>query len=500
MLTRLKVKGFKNLVDVDVSFGPFTCIAGVNGAGKSNLFDAIKFLSNLAEYPLIHAARSVRDEEGRTTDIKSLFYQAGDFSQDRMSFEAEMIVPSEGVDDLGQPAIAGITFLRYSLTLKFNKNQEPGTGSPLEICHESLDHIKISEASKHLKFPNSYGNWRKKVIHGRRSAPYISTIDQEGSAIIKLHQEGAGIPKSYPAKTLPRTVLSGANSSEHATALLTKREMQSWRIQQLEPSALREPDRFDDPIKPSTDGKHIAANLHHLARTHKNHENTNLPDSWIYDQAASRLSELIHDVYSIRVDRDETRELLTLLVKDRYGTELPGRSLSDGTLRFLALTVIELDPDAGGVICLEEPENGIHPERIPAIIRLLQDIAVDPTEHADEDNPLRQVIVNTHSPAVVAQVPDASLIVADLKEHVINEKKIKGASFQWLSGTWRCELYPAVHAIPPGMALAFLNPIRTENEEEEERLEGSSKTKKSRRVIDRKELAPYLPFMEDSDG
>lgn len=28
MLTRLQVRGFKNLVDVDVRFGPFTCIAG----------------------------------------------------------------------------------------------------------------------------------------------------------------------------------------------------------------------------------------------------------------------------------------------------------------------------------------------------------------------------------------------------------------------------------------------------------------------------------------
>ena len=34
MLTRLKITGFKNLVDVDVRFGPFTCIAGVNGVGE----------------------------------------------------------------------------------------------------------------------------------------------------------------------------------------------------------------------------------------------------------------------------------------------------------------------------------------------------------------------------------------------------------------------------------------------------------------------------------
>lgn len=40
MLTRLEVDGFKNLLDFPVDFGPFNCIAGPNGVGKSNLFDA----------------------------------------------------------------------------------------------------------------------------------------------------------------------------------------------------------------------------------------------------------------------------------------------------------------------------------------------------------------------------------------------------------------------------------------------------------------------------
>ena len=61
MLIRLKVKGFKNLANVDVSFGPFTCIAGANGVGKSNLFDAITFLSALADRPLTEAAKAIRD-------------------------------------------------------------------------------------------------------------------------------------------------------------------------------------------------------------------------------------------------------------------------------------------------------------------------------------------------------------------------------------------------------------------------------------------------------
>ena len=58
MLTRLRVSGFKNLVDVDVRFGPFTCIAGANGVGKSNLFDAIALLSALADKDLLGVCRT----------------------------------------------------------------------------------------------------------------------------------------------------------------------------------------------------------------------------------------------------------------------------------------------------------------------------------------------------------------------------------------------------------------------------------------------------------
>ena len=108
----------------------------------------------------------------------------------------------------------------------------------------------------------------------------------------------------------------------------------------------------------------------------------------VYSQLANRLSGLIGSVRGIRVDRDEKRELLTLMMTGSDGTELPARALSDGTLRFLALSVLELDPETPGLLCLEEPENGIHPDRIPAILELLQDISTDPKEPADESNPL----------------------------------------------------------------------------------------------------------------
>jgi len=73
------------------------------------------------------------------------------------------------------------------------------------------------------------------------------------------------------------------------------------------------------------------------------------------------LAELLGDVHRVWIDKDERRQLLTLYVEDRDGTTHDARALSDGTLRFLALSMLEQDPENQGVMCLEEPENGIHP-------------------------------------------------------------------------------------------------------------------------------------------
>jgi predicted ATPase len=494
MLTRLKVSGFKNLVGVDARFGPFTCVAGANAVGKSNLFDAIKFLSALANDTLIDAALSVRDEEGRTTNVRSLFHQVGDEYAEQMSFEAEMIIPREGVDDLGQRAEATITFLRYTVVLAYRVDESLPSLGALKLIREDLERIKIGDASKHLRFPHkASGDWRKSVVLGkRRAAPFISTDNQQ----IKLHQDGArGRPKSFLAANLPRTVLSTVNAAESPTALLARRELQSWRLLQLEPSALREPDRFTTPPGLGADGSHLAATLYYLARSrqHTDRVSGGEATTWVYDQIAARLSELIDDVYAVSVDRDERSELLTLEITDRSGTVQPARSLSDGTLRFLALAVLELDPRAGGLVCLEEPENGIHPARIPAMLQLLQDIAADVDSPIGPDNPLRQVIVNTHSPAVVMQVPDASLLVAELKEMVQDDRRFKGARFSWLPGTWRQDADPDVHPVTRGKLLVYLNPVSSMNQLSELKRGRPAHTV---RVIDRPDVQEMLPLFQ----
>lgn len=507
MLTRLKVNGFKNLVDVDVRFGPFTCVAGANGVGKSNLFDAIMFLSALADKTLIDAAKSVRDEDGRSSDIRSLFHCVGNEHAKEMSFEVEMIVPERGIDDLGQDVSASITFLRYTLKLSYRTETGYKIGG-LEILHEELIHINQGDAAKHLFFPHRAAQWRKSAVRGeRRGGPFISTEGKGEGRIIKMHQDGGSRGKSRPALAvnLPRTVLSTANAAETPTALMAKREMQSWRLLQLEPTALRKWDDINAPTKMGADGSHLAATLYHLAKTKQNLEQKGQmsslnddPSSMVYAQVANRLAELIDDVRDVSVDYDEKRESLTVMLTGKDATPHSARSLSDGTLRFLALAVLELDMESPGVICLEEPENGIHPERIPAILNLLQDIATDVNEPIGPDNPLRQVIVNTHSPAVVGQIPDDCLLVADRAERIKNGNRFKSARFSCLSDTWRQRAPEEMSIVSRGTLLSYLNPIVSQESEHQYGFQKKiPDIHGRRRVADRMDIQPYLPCVAE---
>lgn len=504
MLTRLKVNGFKNLVDVDVWFGPFTCVAGANGVGKSNLFDAITFLSALSEKPLMEAALSVRSEGGRSGDLRSIFHRVGDQTTEEMTLEAEMLIPESGVDDLGQEARAATTFLRYLLRL--------GIGpSGLCIRHEELTHITQGNARGHLPFPHSPA-WRRSVVQGRRTSSFISTETREGVTYIKLHQDlgkdykGGGRPRNHVADKLPRTVLSNVNAAESSTAVLARREMQSWRLLQLEPSALRSPDLFTAPRSIATNGAHLPATLARLAKLDVNPALGRAPSPGedaeadqteaLYARVANRLAELIEGVGSVRVDVDERRELLTLLLKERGGTEHEARSLSDGTLRFLALAILESDSEARGVLCMEEPENGIHPERISAMLRLLQDLAVDTTLPVDPDNPLRQVIVNTHSPTVASEVPDYSLLIVVPQTLQRDGRFVTIPVFRWLPETWRAQAFPEVPPVPLGQLISYLNPVDPTPALDllSAAIRGQEKRRSGMRVIDRDDIQQWLPF------
>jgi hypothetical protein len=146
-----------------------------------------------------------------------------------------------------------------------------------------------------------------------------------------------------------------------------------------------------------------------------------------------------------------------------------------------------MDPDATGLVCLEEPENGIHPERIPAMLVLLKDITVDAEEPVDETNPLRQVVVNTHSPAFVAEMPEDSLCMVAKGAVKLRDEVLQGLVVSAMSGTWRSE-FPDARVARKGQLLTYLQPFSRRQEPEAGKQGGlSSFAGKVRRIIDRAE-------------
>jgi predicted ATPase len=447
MLTRLKVRGFKSLEDIEVCFGPFTCVAGVNGVGKSNLFDAIMFLRDLADTSIIDAATRIRNSDRRRINLSALFTRKANVQAKIMEFEVDFLVGDKVVDDFGREAKPKVTYLQYKLQLRY----VPANGvnpEGIELAYESLDFIQKGEAKRRLGFPVSQ-EFFESIYQGSSRIDFIY-MDKDNPSIAKVRQDGgaSGQPISIPIDKAERTILSNINTIDRPTALAARREMQSWINLQLESSSLRKPDDFSAISRVSPTGEHLPATLHRLKK---------------FDEVAAQLANLLPDIKSLNVDLDERRELKTLYLETVSSIRHEARALSDGTLRFLALAIIGADPDAGGVICLEEPENGIHPARIPAIVELLGDMAVDPQYAIGPDNPLRQIIINTHSPLVIQKLQTQDIIVSQ-------SYKSDGASlslFCPVLGTWRTKssLKAEEESVTFGALLDYLGQNETENEE-----------------------------------
>lgn len=444
MLTRLQVKGFKNLLDVDIRFGPFTCIAGRNAAGKSNLFDAIRFLHLLIQHPIMEAVKLLRDTKGRSPEPRSLFTAFGDYVAPEMSFIADLLIERNVQDDFGVTAEAAISTLRYELAFRLSSE---GGSERLELARETLSPIKLEDARRNVGFPAS-PEFKNSTIRGRRVGDFISTIPSESGPQIKVHQEGHG-GRSFPAPKSTRTVIGGLASSDFPTILAAHREMESWRTLLLEPSAMRSPSYYSDQRRIDIRGANLPSTVERLRKNE-------LRRGEVYASLANKLSELIDDVRELRVRDDERTETFTLEVRGRDGVLHPAVSLSDGTLRFLVLATLAIDPETKGVICLEEPENGIHPERIPAMVRLLEDIAVDTAYGVDEENPLRQVVINTHSPVVIQNINRDNLVYLDETNVGTGGTLGRVALPRVPSSTWRAKLQKDVLPLSPGQMRPYV--------------------------------------------
>jgi predicted ATPase len=135
-----------------------------------------------------------------------------------------------------------------------------------------------------------------------------------------------------------------------------------------------------------------------------------------------RLLEALRVLYDGIDDFDVQIEGGTVQVffhEGRY--TVPATRLSDGTLRYLCLLAILCHPNPGPLVCIEEPELGLHPDVLPTLATLLK-----------EASERTQLIITTHSDVLVDALTDMpeAVLVAGRSEHGstlerLNAEKLK---------------------------------------------------------------------------
>ena len=103
-------------------------------------------------------------------------------------------------------------------------------------------------------------------------------------------------------------------------------------------------------------------------------------------------------------------DLRIMIREDGLSSRTPAERLSDGTVRWLMLLIVLLDPTPPPVICIDEPELGLHPDMIPTLADILRDASAR-----------TQLIVTTHSQSLVESFSDAA-------ESVCVCEKVDGAT------------------------------------------------------------------------
>nr|WP_255654133.1 AAA family ATPase [Corallococcus sp. EGB] len=173
-------------------------------------------------------------------------------------------------------------------------------------------------------------------------------------------------------------------------------------------------------------------------------QRTDLPGDFLLEDA-SNLGLVLNDLMSRRGVKQTLLENLKRLyarvedfsVRIQGGTlqvffheeglsaPIPATRLSDGTLRYLCLLTLLCHPTPPPLVCIEEPELGLHPDVLPDIGRLLR-----------EASTRTQLIVTTHSDTLISslsEVPESVVVCEQEQGGTVLRRLEKDKLSEWLS-------------------------------------------------------------------
>lgn len=381
MITYIKIDGFKTFKNFEMYFSPFTVIAGVNAAGKSNLFDALALLSELASGNSIQKVLS--SQRGELRELFTLFDNGKRAKE--MSFVVEMLVNPTVTDEWNQSEKVSVTRLRYEVALR-----HVGVDN-VEIIRESLSPIRKKDDKWASYLPNKTDSHWRPAMKRTRQKPFLS-FNFDESVTVSIYDNDEGKIDNMTTSGSNLTFISRFSKCDTPHLLAARMEMMSWRFLHLNPDDLRTPSfKSESMFDLDSTGKNLAATLNRLKKE----------DEYNLVVISQLIRKFIPDYIAINVKEELDGSRYVLYVKDRRHEEFTSRVLSEGTLRIIALCVLAVDNHHSGLLCFEEPENGIHPMRLEVMANLMEQLSSD---FMNTELKLRQVIVNTHSPRFVEEV------------------------------------------------------------------------------------------------
>lgn len=414
MLTRIEIDGFKSFENFGLDLQPLTAIVGPNASGKSNLFDALRFVSLLAQTDARSAMIDLRGQP------EELFRRTPDGIANRMTFALEVLLDREGIDAFGSPYVTPAQRLRYEIGLELVRGLD-GVPRGVFVRHEFCR--ALSKAEDRATYLRS-----RAVGYNARISPFIK-ID-EGQDAILVRQDGRqkhGRPMRLSLKEASRSALSTITTSEFPHLYALRDYLANIRFLEINPRAARNAnDRLED-----RDLRADASNLSAvLARLKDDTQVIDRPNGILSD-IASDLSSLIPSVRELTISEDISQRQYAFRLGFAGDLEFSSRVISDGTLRLLALLTVLNDPERRGTLCFEEPENGIHEGRLPLLVEFLRSST---SYLADPDMPLFQVLLNTHSPKVMEALRDSEIVMADSVSEIDAKSKRRSVRTRMRSG------------------------------------------------------------------
>jgi predicted ATPase len=370
MITELQVENFKSFGSstIPLRLRPLNFLVGANASGKTNLLSALRFLKIAL---LQNVEIAVGEFEGPAEVRNKIQRERKETKPVRLRLKVED--PRLGPLSFGKGIVRHARSFSYHVEIDVRSNDK----EPLVLLEE-LSADFADQTQRTLRYTM------------RRSQEQV-TIDD---AVF-----GHSPPGPIPVAPQDASRLTAGTGFFSPPLVLFRNYIEGWSFFNISPAVARQPCKEVPELALGEAGEYLAAILHKLEK--QNGERGSL------EQIVAGLRGAVPGFKGVRTKPLEVEGKWTFqVVEDRIRGAINPRSVSDGTIRLLAMMVIaHWSARRSTLLAIEEPENGLHPHLSRHIVELLRT--------ASET---RQVLVTTHNPDFLDELEPEEVILCDKQE------------------------------------------------------------------------------------